>query len=84
MNASTTGNSTEIGMATHANLFYCALHYYLYAYKCVFKKEKVGVHMWLSGLRIREDAGLISGPPRWVRGPALLCLWHRPAAAASI
>ena len=31
---------------------------------------------------IHEDVALIPGPVQWVKDPALLWLWCRPAAAA--
>ena len=44
--------------------------------------------LWLSGLRTRqrvcENMGSIPDLTRWVKDPALLCLWCRPAAAAPI
>ena len=40
---------------------------------------------WLTNLtRNHEVVGLVPGLAQWVKEPALLWLWHRPAAAALI
>ena len=43
--------------------------------------------MWLTTTNptvIREDTRLIPGSAQWVKGPALLWLWRRPATATPI
>ena len=40
---------------------------------------------WLMNLnRNHEVSGSIPGLAKWVKGPALLWLWHRPASTAPI
>ena len=40
---------------------------------------------WLMNLTVNHEvSGLIPGPARWIKDPALLWLWCRPAAVAPI
>ena len=60
--------------------------------KKLFKREVLKsmskFPLWLSQLRtqnsVHEYVGLISGLDQCVKDPALLWLWHRPAAEAPI
>ena len=48
---------------------------------------KMEFPLWLSSMNptsIHKDLDSIPGPPQWVKAPALLWLWDRPAAVAPI
>ena len=58
----------------------------------IFPKEVIKSVHWSSHCslavtnptKIHKDAGIIPGLSQWVKDLALLCLWHRPTAAAPI
>ena len=63
--------------------FICAIFWGFFTLKKNFRSSHCGSAV-MNPTSIREDAGSIPGLTQWVKDPALLRLWSRPAAVAVI